>query len=141
MIIIGKKQDSGKIYFNRCPCSDQDFEHCCGRFLQLGQLAPNALLLMRSRYTAYVLQDLNYLKKTWHPDTLPSDIDQLFNEVTTRWLGLTIQSYQVSDATHAKVEFIARYKIAGRAYRLHEESCFEWRADNAWYYVDGEQKG
>lgn len=138
---MGKKQNPAKISFTRCPCSDKGFEQCCGQFLQSGQLASNALLLMRSRYTAYVLQDITYLKKTWHPDTLPLDIEQLFNEAPPRWLGLTIQSYQISDATHAKVEFIARYKIAGRAYCLREESCFELLADNAWYYIDGVQKG
>jgi SEC-C motif-containing protein len=34
------------------------------------------------------------------------------------------------------VEFVARYKIAGKAYRLHEISRFV-RYEGRWYYVDG----
>ena len=37
----------------------------------------------------------------------------------------------------ATVEFVARYKIAGRAYKLHETSRFV-REDGRWFYLDGE---
>jgi SEC-C motif-containing protein len=35
------------------------------------------------------------------------------------------------------VEFVARYKLNGRAFRLHETSRFE-RVGGRWLYVDGE---
>ncbi len=39
--------------------------------------------------------------------------------------------------SHATVEFVARYKLNGRAFKLHETSRFE-RVDGRWLYVDGE---
>ena len=46
----------------------------------------------------------------------------------------------VLDASHAEVEFVARYRIAGKAVRLHEHSRFI-REDGRWYYVDGNGDG
>ena len=42
------------------------------------------------------------------------------------------------DAEHAEVEFVARYRVAGRAVRLHERSRFV-REDGRWYYLEGDQ--
>ena len=54
-----------------------------------------------------------------------------------RWLGLEVRRHEAADADHAVVEFVARYKIAGRAYRLHEVSRFV-REEGRWYYLDGD---
>ena len=91
---------------------------------------------MRSRYSAYVLGNTAYLKATWHPDYVPSDF-QIVDQDKTQWLGLNIKRYETSNANHATVEFVARYKINGRAYRLHEVSRFV-REQGRWYYLDGE---
>ena len=91
---------------------------------------------MRSRYSAFVLGLEDYLLATWHPTTRPASVEL---EATPRpqWLGLSIKSHCPLDETHATVEFIARYKLNGRAFRLHEVSRFE-RVDGRWFYVDGE---
>lgn len=89
---------------------------------------------MRSRYTAYVLKLEDYLLATWHPDTRPDALDLADDD--TKWLGLEIKRQQESGDA-AVVEFVARYKVAGRAHRLHEISRFE-RKDGRWFYVDGE---
>lgn len=91
---------------------------------------------MRSRYTAYTQQNLAYLNATWHPDTRPARLD-LSDQADAKWLGLSVKRHEIIDADHARVEFVARYKIMGRAYRLHEISRFE-RVDGRWFYVDGE---
>ena len=91
---------------------------------------------MRSRYSAYTQQNRAYLNATWHPDTRPTHLD-LSDQVDARWLGLSVKRHEIIDADHASVEFVARYKINGRAYRLHEISRFE-RVDGRWLYVDGE---
>lgn len=91
---------------------------------------------MRSRYSAYTLQNTAYLNATWHPSTRPNNLD-LPDQAGTKWLGLTVKQHEIIDANHAKVEFVARYKLAGRAHRLHEISRFE-RVDGRWFYVDGE---
>lgn len=92
--------------------------------------------LMRSRYTAYTLGRLDYLRETWHPTTRRSDLDR--SESVT-WLGLKVLHTEAggADDDRGLVEFVARYKIAGRAHRLHEISRFH-RRGGRWLYVDGE---
>jgi len=91
---------------------------------------------MRSRYSAYVLGLEPYLLTTWHASTRPASLD-LAEEQQTRWLGLHVKRHEVTGSDSAIVEFVARYKIAGRAYRLHETSRF-LREEGRWYYLDGE---
>lgn len=110
------------------------FADCCGRWLA-GEPAPDAPALMRSRYTAYVLQDETYVLASWHPSTRPA---QARPDPDTRWLGLEVRDHQEIDATHAQVEFVARYRVQGRGGRLHERSRFVREPDGRWYYVDGE---
>jgi SEC-C motif-containing protein len=123
-----------------CPCGlSRPYAACCGRFLSGAQPAPTAEALMRSRYTAYVLGDAGYLLATWHPSTRPGRLD-LDPEPRPRWLGLKVLRHAQEDDSHASVEFVARYKIGGRGYRLHEASRFV-REAGIWYYLDGAIKG
>ncbi|WP_025597941.1 YchJ family protein [Burkholderia sp. WSM2230] len=115
------------------------FAQCCGRYIDGGELAPRALELMRSRYSAYVVGATEYLRATWSPATCPADLDaDPFAPDAPRWLGLQIKAFAETDPTHATVEFVARYKVAGRAYRLHELSRFIRNDDGHWLYVDGD---
>lgn len=91
---------------------------------------------MRSRYTAYALLLAPYLLSTWHNSTRPSTLD-LEAEHNCQWLGLEIKRHETTGTDSAIVEFIARYKIGGRAHRLHETSRFLRERDGRWYYVDG----
>ena len=127
-----------------CPCGLLDalkkkpllLQQCCGRYLNdfTATPAPDAASLMRSRYSAFVLGQSAYLQATWHASTRPNDVTP---EPGTQWLGLDVKSHKTPDPAHAEVEFIARYRLAGRAVRLHEVSRFV-REDGRWYYVDGD---
>jgi len=117
-----------------CPCGQpKGYAECCGIY-HAGVAAPTAEALMRSRYSAYVLALEPYLLATWHASTRPIDASA---DEQTRWLGLSIKRFEATGADSAQVEFVARYKIAGRAQRLHEVSRFV-REDGRWYYVDGQ---
>ena len=124
-----------------CPCGRQyqkhivSFEKCCARYLDHYDLtpAPDAQSLMRSRYTAFVLERETYLKATWATEHRPSMID--FDR-GVKWLGLEVKRHRQIDAEHAEVEFVARSRLNGRATRLHELSQFIKR-DSRWFYVDG----
>ena len=94
---------------------------------------------MRSRYSAYVLGLAPYLLATWHASTRPTTLN-LADEIGGKWLGLTVKRHQVQDDSHATVEFVARYRMAGRGQRLHETSRFVCE-DGRWYYLDGEFAG
>lgn len=91
---------------------------------------------MRSRYTAFVLKFEAYLLTTWHQTTRPTSLN-LAEDPPTKWLGLQIKRAENANENFATVEFVARYKIAGKATRLHETSQFE-RIDGRWYYLTGE---
>lgn len=87
---------------------------------------------MRSRYSAFVVGDVAYLVRTWHPRTRPEGLDL---DPGMRWAGLEILGTEGGSAFHATgtVTFRASY----RGGSLHERSRFE-RVDGAWVYVDGE---
>ncbi|MEM5315613.1 YchJ family protein [Paraburkholderia sp. JHI869] len=123
----------------KAPAKAPRYAQCCGRFIDDAAVPATALELMRSRYTAYVLGDEVYLRSTWAPETCPSDLDvDPAAEGAPRWLGLAVKRHEQRDDTHAIVEFVARYKTDGRAYRLHETSRFTRGDDGRWRYVDGD---
>lgn len=90
---------------------------------------------MRSRYTAYVLGLEDYLLKTWHPDTRPQALN-LAEDNAVKWLGLQVKNTETTSDNSATVEFVARYKIGGKAERMHEISQF-LRIDDHWLYLSG----
>ena len=117
-----------------CPCNpDTAYGQCC-KPLHEGLPAPTAQALMQSRYAAYVLGRVEYLLSTWHPSTRPPGLEL----ETPKWLGLTLKRSKTSGDA-AEVEFVARYKVQGKAYRLHETSRFV-REHGRWFYVDGDIK-
>lgn len=115
-----------------CPCDSGNTYSTCCKPLHDGAAAPTAEALMRSRYAAYVLELGTYLLSTWHPSTRPRSLEPQ----RTKWLGLTVMQHNQMGDT-ATVEFVARYKVQGKAHRLHERSRFV-REDGRWYYVDGD---
>lgn len=115
------------------------YANCCGRFVDHvdDTPAPDAEHLMRSRYSAFVNERADYLLATWHSSTRPASLDF---EVDAKWLGLDVRGYDVTGADTAEVEFVARYRVAGRAVRMHERSRF-MRENGRWFYLDGDQRG
>ncbi|MGB5208648.1 MAG: YchJ family metal-binding protein [Azonexus sp.] len=119
-----------------CYCgSGKPYAVCCGRLHSGAEIAASAEALMRSRYSAYVLKLEDYLLATWHLATRPSELDLTADD--TKWLGLEVKKHALQDDCHATVEFVARYRIAGKGHRLHELSRFVCE-DGRWYYVDGD---
>ena len=119
-----------------CPCgSSVPLAACCGRFLEGKADAPDAERLMRSRYSAFVGECGDYLLATWHASRRPPAIDF---DTGAKWLGLEVRRHQSTGPDSAEVEFVARWRVGGRAVRLHECSRFV-REGGRWYYVDGDQ--
>jgi SEC-C motif-containing protein len=118
-----------------CPCgSTRPYAECCGP-LHAGAAAPDALSLMRSRYSAFVLCNEQYLLATWHPSRRPASIPFTGNQ---KWLGLRIVDARVTGHDSGEVEFIARSRVSNAAaVRLHERSRFV-REGGRWLYVDGD---
>jgi SEC-C motif-containing protein len=108
---------------------------CCGvwhRGFSEGQYAPSPEALMRSRYSAYVLGELQYLLDTWHASTAPGDLEL----APVKWLGLEVR-HAAESGDAGVVEFVARSRDANGAQRMHETSRFV-REAGRWYYIDGQ---
>ena len=121
-----------------CPCSSTRlFTDCCGPIVTGAVAAATAEALMRSRYSAFVRQDAEHLLRSWWPASRPAEIAFAARQ---RWLGLEIKSSTggAADDGDGEVEFVARYKINGKAERLHERSQFK-KQNGCWFYVTGEQ--
>jgi len=94
---------------------------------------------MRARYSAYSVDNLDFIRQSWHSTTQPDDVDP--NEDGFSWQGLKIIDTQEGDANdeQGEVEFIASYILNGHAGTLHERSQFQ-REAGEWRYLDGKAK-
>jgi SEC-C motif-containing protein len=119
-----------------CSCgSALVFDYCCGPILA-GTPAKNPEALMRSRYSAYVLGNMDHIDRTFAPE-VRNDFGRAEAERTaseTEWLGLeVIRSSQEGDK--GVVEFSFRFRYHQQELTQHEVSTFR-RADGYWLYVD-----
>lgn len=90
---------------------------------------------MRSRYAAFARGDSDYLFRTWHPRTRPSELT-LDAEIVWSALEVTDTSAGGADDDDGEVEFTARFTSGGRPGAMHERSRFQRRVGR-WVYVDG----
>lgn len=124
-----------------CPCgTEKSYESCCAPYIKGDKTAPTAEALMRSRYSAYTKQAIDYVEATHDPSS-PDDFDKAAAKQwseNTEWLGLEIKKTEAgapSDDTGV-VEFVAKFKTNGKPLAHHEVSTFR-KTDGKWYYVDG----
>lgn len=124
---------------SNCPCgSGNAFNQCCGHY-HAGTPAPSAELLMRSRYSAYVLGRVDYLQAT----TLPAQQAALDLEGIRRWsLNSTWLGLEVNDSVvlggkpeHALVTFTARWHDQSGEHAHQERSAFV-QSSGKWYFID-----
>lgn len=123
-----------------CPCGRNRLcSICCGRFLDGGQQPETAEDLMRSRYTAYVLERIDYLRNTLWPRHQPH-----FNAATTarwaadnHWAGLTVIAAQKGGPADREgtVLFEAKY-LAGGQLHIHRENGRFRKKKGRWFYVE-----
>ena len=84
---------------------------------------------MRSRYVAYCLNEEHYLLESWHASTRPESIK---SDPAIQWIMLKIGDAGSRDD---QVEFVATYRINGKAHKLTEKSRFIFDGE-AWFYLD-----
>jgi len=95
---------------------------------------------MRSRYSAYVCDDNEYLWQTWQPQTRPTELAEVSSaSVGLVWCGLQILACRqgLAQDSCGEVEFIARYECDGERGQLHELSQFV-KQQARWFYLRGE---
>ncbi|MBS0288448.1 MAG: hypothetical protein JSS07_00250 [Proteobacteria bacterium] len=119
-----------------CPCNNENsYEACCGAYIECDAFPLTPEALMRSRYSAFVLGKISYLKNTMKG--LPFD-----EESTKKWLenihweGLKIIQTQNKSEQLGFVSFMAKYTCQGKKLAICEKSEFH-KINDRWFYVGG----
>ena len=126
----------------KCPCgSGAAYGECCGPLHDGSSDAKTAEALMRARYSAYVVKDIGFLKKSSGPAALEE-----FDEEACRqwadaatWHGLEIRNCEKGreDDSEGTVDFVARYSANGETVEHREHATFE-KVGGKWKFIDGE---
>lgn len=121
-----------------CPCGSLYYSTCC-QPLHLGvNTAQTAEQLMRSRYSAFAKQEIDYIVRTTALGQQKS-LDQVAIadwSKANQWLKLEIVSHEPKlDKTHAQVEFKAHYHDAQQTQIHHEVSHFVLHQAQ-WFFLD-----
>ena len=127
----------------RCPCdSEQPYALCCSRYHKGKIHAPTAEALMRSRYSAYVLEITQYIYRTWDENTRPplTVLREVSSQVFTQLEIINTTNGGIEDES-GMVEFIASYTLNDDCaddsiHQHHENSTFK-KQKNRWVYVNG----
>jgi len=127
--------------FSRCPCgSKKSYASCCEPLIKGARKAETAEELLRSRYTAHVKAEVDYIVNTVHPSKRKGLNKAEIREwaENTRWKGLQIMSTDGGGAgdNEGKIEFTAHFTDNGENKEHHELSHFKKKNDE-WYFVDG----
>ncbi|PJJ72135.1 SEC-C motif-containing protein [Diaminobutyricimonas aerilata] len=120
----------------RCPClSGLPYDECCGPLHRAERRAGTAEQLMRSRYSAYVRREAEYLLDTWHPSTRPVSLEL---DPELRWYRLDVLARERGGPleTDGVVEFRAMWRAGTERGEQYERSRFR-REGGRWLYLDG----
>lgn len=122
---------------NSIPCycgATIGFQDCCQKYIDGTQKAPTALALMKSRYSAYVTHQAEYLFKTTHCSQRKYySINEILNWATANeW-----QKLEIISATENTVEFKAFFLDENMVNQIHYEFSTFKLENGSWYYVDG----
>lgn len=113
---------------SNCPCgSAKSYQACCQPLHQGNKTAQTPTQLMRSRYCAFVMEQIAYIYLTHSPKTRDSvSIDSIAQwNKQCDWRGLDIVTNSVDESSN-RVEFIAWYKEDGQLKCHHELSQFSY---------------
>lgn len=121
-----------------CPCGSQkNYSDCCEPLLSGEKFATSPEALMRSRYTAFAVKNIDYLFSSMTPE-LQQHTDredmQDFAEEVDAWVKLEVMNAPTPSADHGTVEFAAYFLYEGQEQHIHENSEFV-KIDGQWFYA------
>jgi SEC-C motif-containing protein len=119
-----------------CFCGSAiSFNKCCRPLGLELQKATTAEALMRSRYVAYVVQDVDYLIATTHPSQRAnySKEEITFWATSNQW-----QRLEILAVTPTTVTFKAYYLDSNNQLQVHHEHSRFVFENGEWFYVDGD---
>ena len=124
-----------------CSCDTQKpFTQCCEPMLKGLKTPETAADLMRSRYTAFVRKEIDYIMNTVSPASR-KNFDRKGVEEWSRktdWAGLEIVSTEKggTDDVTGQVEFIAKFRENDEIKKHHELATFV-KINGSWFFEDG----
>ena len=124
-----------------CPCaSGRTYGQCCGPILAGERKAETAVELMRARYSAYAVGNIEFLFESSGPDAraeFDRESSRNWSETAT-WSGLEVVETAKGgkDDDEGFVSFIARYAANGQALEHCERAYFQ-KIDGEWRFIDG----
>ncbi len=126
---------------NGCHCnSGIDFDKCCSPYLEKKDYPKTAEALLRSRYSAFVCANVDYIRETHDPVTRGdfSQDDVLKWATESKWLGLKINSISngLEKDERGEIDFVASYEQNLKVEHHHEIAQFV-KKDGRWFFHDG----
>lgn len=123
-----------------CTCgSGRTFEACCGPYLSGETFPATAEALMRSRYSAYVRENITYLKNTlWPKHQAAFDFAATAAwAAENHWTGLLVLETEkgLEGDREGTVLFEAKY-LAGGNLNTHRELSRFRKKSGRWCYVE-----
>ena len=115
-----------------CYCgTNNPYKDCCGVYHKNGGKTKTAEQLMRSRYSAFVLANGDYLMQTHHKSTRPTQEKNALVKwsKSVQWLKL-----EVLEVTINTVNFKAYFIENGAPDVISENSKFV-KENNIWFYL------
>lgn len=122
-----------------CPCGTQKrYLDCCGIYLLKKSFPETPEALMRSRYTAFVEKNADYIRRTMKEPALLKFNKKEILKGQELWCGLEVLKHYLdeNDPTIGYVEFKAKFKLNNEEHLIHELSKFQFD-HGRWYYIDG----
>ena len=124
-----------------CPCgSELEYSNCCEPLISGVKPAETAEALMRSRYSAYVKKEVNYVLETTHPEHREPDSKKTIEDWAKNAIWHKLEIVECKDGgtedNEGTVEFIADYTEKGKKSKHHELAEFK-KKDDKWYFFDG----
>jgi len=122
---------------SKCPCgSGKKYKECCFKYHK-GANPKNALLLMKSRFSAYVAGEANYIIKTTHKNSPHCEKDtQNWIKSIKKFSKSEFKKLEIIEFTDGEKEAYVEFKAYIDDYVIHEKSFF--LKEDKWYYVGGE---
>lgn len=126
---------------NTCPCgSGKAYTACCEPILNDRSKASTAEALMRARYTAHVVNNVDFIVDTTHHSTYTPKHHQAIVDwiAGTTWKQLEVlETHQgTTDDEEGYVLFRALYEQDGKP-KVHDEYSYFKKEEGAWYFVQG----
>lgn len=124
----------------KCPCDSQkNYLSCCEPFITGKQSPQTPEALMRSRYSAYTMANIDYIKDTMRGKALAGFQEQEARAWASRvkWIKLVVFKSVIESSSLGFVEFEASFVDGSQLKSIHENSEFI-RDNGRWYYVGGQ---